>query len=194
MFFFKRPVAKFLHDTAYLAVACWNRIHNYLGTSEGSVLNFHRSGGFGIMIQLSSRGRRLLRRGRVDPKKCCQANICCSYWVGSSDFDGYQKAAAIDCLTTPGVAYHHMFIGWYDLHCAVTVSLEQGWPVTRASRVNFRSQIRQEPTLLHKTLAAKKARQVQSGFGGLVVSTLASCIRFRGFESGRSRWIFRVSE
>ena len=33
-----------------------------------------------------------------------------------------------------------------------------------------------------------------SGFGGLVVSMLASGSRVRGFEPGRSRWIFRVSE
>ena len=35
---------------------------------------------------------------------------------------------------------------------------------------------------------------LSSGFGGLVVSMLASGIRVRGFEPGRSRWIFRVSE
>ena len=34
----------------------------------------------------------------------------------------------------------------------------------------------------------------QSGFGGLVVSMLASGTRVRCFEPGRSRWIFRVSE
>jgi hypothetical protein len=28
------------------------------------------------------------------------------------------------------------------------------------------------------------------GFGGLVVSMLASCSRVRGFKPGRSRWIF----
>ena len=33
-----------------------------------------------------------------------------------------------------------------------------------------------------------------SGFGGLVVSMLASGTRVRGFEPGRSRWIFLVSE
>ena len=32
------------------------------------------------------------------------------------------------------------------------------------------------------------------GFGGLVVSMLAFGTRVRGFETGRSRWIFRVSE
>ena len=34
----------------------------------------------------------------------------------------------------------------------------------------------------------------ESGFGGLVVSMLASGTRIRAFEPGRSRWIFRVSE
>ena len=33
-----------------------------------------------------------------------------------------------------------------------------------------------------------------SGFGGLVVSMLASGTRVRGFEPGRSHWIFWVSE
>ena len=32
-----------------------------------------------------------------------------------------------------------------------------------------------------------------SGFGGLVVSMLASGTRVRGFEPGRSRWIFFLS-
>ena len=31
------------------------------------------------------------------------------------------------------------------------------------------------------------------GFGGLVVSILATGTRVRGFKRGRSRWIFRVS-
>ena len=34
----------------------------------------------------------------------------------------------------------------------------------------------------------------RSGFGGLVVSMLAFGTRVRGFELGRCRWIFRVSE
>ena len=33
-----------------------------------------------------------------------------------------------------------------------------------------------------------------SGFGGLVVSMLASGTRVRGLENCRSRWIFQVSE
>ena len=37
-------------------------------------------------------------------------------------------------------------------------------------------------------------RAIVSGFGGLVVSMLASGTRLRGFEPGRTRWIFRVSE
>ena len=32
------------------------------------------------------------------------------------------------------------------------------------------------------------------GFGGVVVSMLASRIRVRGFKPGRSRWIFRAPE
>ena len=33
-----------------------------------------------------------------------------------------------------------------------------------------------------------------NGFGGLVVSMLASGTQVRGFKPGRSRWIFRESE
>jgi len=36
--------------------------------------------------------------------------------------------------------------------------------------------------------------EVTDGFGGLVVSMLASGTRVRGFKPGRSRWIFRASE
>ena len=37
-------------------------------------------------------------------------------------------------------------------------------------------------------------KQNYSGFGVLVVSMLASGTRVRGFEPGRSRWTFRMSE
>ena len=36
-------------------------------------------------------------------------------------------------------------------------------------------------------------KQIMDGFGGLVVSILASGTRVRGFKPGRSRWIFRGS-
>jgi hypothetical protein len=39
-----------MHDTAYLAVTYWNRVQNYLGTSEGSILNVRVSDDFGIVI------------------------------------------------------------------------------------------------------------------------------------------------
>jgi len=61
VFFINLPAAKLMHDTGYLAITYWESVHNYLGTSEGNVLNVHRSDGFGILIQLSSCGRRLLR-------------------------------------------------------------------------------------------------------------------------------------
>jgi hypothetical protein len=35
---------------------------------------------------------------------------------------------------------------------------------------------------------------LSNGFGGLVVSILATGTRVRGFKHGRSRWIFRASE
>jgi len=41
-----------MHDTAYLAVIYRKKARNYLGTSEGSVLNVHWSDGFGEFICL----------------------------------------------------------------------------------------------------------------------------------------------
>ena len=63
MFFIKLPTAKLMHDTAYLAITYLKRVHNYLSTSESSILNVNRSEAFGILIQLSSSVRRILRRG-----------------------------------------------------------------------------------------------------------------------------------
>jgi len=45
VFFIKLPIAKLMHDIAYLAKTYWKNFLNYLGTSEGSILNFHRSNG-----------------------------------------------------------------------------------------------------------------------------------------------------
>jgi len=42
--------------------------------------------------------------------------------------------------------------------------------------------------------AMYKMKWSEDGFGGLVVSMLASGTRVRGFKPGRSRWIFRASE
>jgi len=55
----------FTHDTAYLALTYRKKVHNYLVRSEGSILNVHQSDGFGVLICLSSFGRRLLRRVRL---------------------------------------------------------------------------------------------------------------------------------
>ena len=40
---------------------------------------------------------------------------------------------------------------------------------------------------------AAMLRDTIDGFGGLVVSLLATGTRVRGFKPGRSRWIFRAS-
>jgi len=39
-----------MHDSACLAIVYWKRVRNYLGTSEGSILNVRRLGGFGMLI------------------------------------------------------------------------------------------------------------------------------------------------
>jgi hypothetical protein len=50
MFFISLPIAKLMHDTAHIATAYGKRVHNYLGTSEGGILNAYRSDGFGVLI------------------------------------------------------------------------------------------------------------------------------------------------
>jgi hypothetical protein len=65
VFFINLPIAKLMHDAA---MTYCKSVHNYLGTREGSVLNVHRPDSFGIVIELSSSGGRLLRRGRLIKK------------------------------------------------------------------------------------------------------------------------------
>jgi hypothetical protein len=43
VFFINLPVTKLKHDTAYLATVYTKRVHNYLGTREGSTLKVHES-------------------------------------------------------------------------------------------------------------------------------------------------------
>jgi len=50
VFFINLPTAQLMHDTAYLAITCLKTVHSCLSTSEGSILNVHRSYGFGILI------------------------------------------------------------------------------------------------------------------------------------------------
>ena len=50
MLYINLPIAKLMHDTAYPAKTYCKRVHNYLGTSEDSTLNVHRSQSFGILI------------------------------------------------------------------------------------------------------------------------------------------------
>jgi hypothetical protein len=39
-----------MRGTAYLVITYCKMVHNYLDTSEGSIVNVHRSGGFGLDI------------------------------------------------------------------------------------------------------------------------------------------------
>jgi len=45
VFFIKLPIAKLMHDIVYLAKTYLKKFLNYLGTSEGSILNFYWSDG-----------------------------------------------------------------------------------------------------------------------------------------------------
>jgi len=79
--------------------------HNYLGTSEGSILNAHWSDCFGILIYLSSYGRRLLRSGRPIQNILSNEELLIVL-RRHLNLDKDQKAAAIDCLVTSGVRNH----------------------------------------------------------------------------------------
>jgi hypothetical protein len=47
---------------------------------------------------------------------------------------------------------------------------------------------------VYVAVTMKNALHWDDGFGGLVVTILATGTRVRGFKPGRSRWIFRASE
>jgi hypothetical protein len=81
MFFINLPIAKFMRDTAYLAITYWKRVNNYLGTSEGSILNVHRSDGFGIWFNYLDLGEGFFAEVGWS-KKCCQTKSYLSYWDG----------------------------------------------------------------------------------------------------------------
>ena len=48
--FFNLPIAKLMHDTAYLSITYRERVHSYVGTNEGSILNVDWSDGSGFLI------------------------------------------------------------------------------------------------------------------------------------------------
>jgi len=48
--FINPSIAKLMHDTVGLVITFRRRAHNYLGTSEGSILNNHWLGSFVILI------------------------------------------------------------------------------------------------------------------------------------------------
>ena len=90
------------HNTAYLAKTYRTRVQNYLGTSKGSIY-VYLSDGLGILNELSSSGRRLLRRGRLIQK--ILSNVGLFIVLGRQiNFDRDQEVVAfdsqiaIDCL------------------------------------------------------------------------------------------------
>jgi hypothetical protein len=48
--FIKPSIAKLMRDTVGLAITFRRGVHNYLGTSEGSILNIHWLDSFVILI------------------------------------------------------------------------------------------------------------------------------------------------
>ena len=66
------------HDTACLATTYRKKVQNYVATSEGSIY-VHLSDGLGILTELSSSGRRHLRRGRLSQKKKKLSNVTAIY-------------------------------------------------------------------------------------------------------------------
>jgi len=69
--------------------------------------------------------------------------------------------------------------------------------VIRGVQINYRVHPgrRQDGHLSHGGAGVRGyVSRLHDGFGGLVVSMLASGTRVRGLKLGRSRWIFRASE
>ena len=99
MFFITLPIAKMMHDTAYLALNYWKSVRNYFGASEGNILNVHPSGEFGTLNILSSPGRRLLRKGTLTPPKMLSNEELSIVLRWQITFDSDQKATAIDQTT-----------------------------------------------------------------------------------------------
>jgi len=50
VFFINLPTVKLMHDTTYLAMTYWKRVHTFLDTSEGTVVFVHPSDSFSIFI------------------------------------------------------------------------------------------------------------------------------------------------
>jgi hypothetical protein len=77
VFLINLPTVKLMHNTAHLVTTYLKRVHNYLDTSKGSISCVQQSDGFGILISLSSSGKRLLCRG-LFIQKCCQTKSYCN--------------------------------------------------------------------------------------------------------------------
>ena len=82
---------------------------------------------------------------------------------------------------------------------------KRSWPVPRSILTFFEGRKKSHGYLMISEIPSdiptrnlqNKSKSLplhQSGFGGLVVNMLTSGTRVRGFEPGRSHWIFQVSE
>ena len=98
MFFFNLPIAKLMHDTAYLVMTYWKRVYNYIDTSEGSILNVHQSDSFGIVVLLSLSGRSFLCICKlIQQMLSIEELLIILRW--QINFDRDQKMATIDETT-----------------------------------------------------------------------------------------------
>jgi hypothetical protein len=70
MLFVNLPTAKLVHDTAYLTIACLKTVHSCLSTSEGSILNVHRS-----TDSVSWFNEKASSQGYVDPKNAVNEEL-----------------------------------------------------------------------------------------------------------------------
>jgi len=78
-FFNNLPTAKLMRDIAYLVITYCKMVHNYFDTSEGSIVNVHRSGGFGLDINYLHLGEGFFAKVNWF-KKCSQTKRYWSYW------------------------------------------------------------------------------------------------------------------
>jgi hypothetical protein len=92
-----------IHDTTYLALTYWERFHNYLGTSEDSILNFHWSDGFGVWVCLSSSGRSFFAEVGWPKKMLSNEELYIYLLKREIYFYRERQRTAIDCLVTSGL-------------------------------------------------------------------------------------------
>jgi hypothetical protein len=93
VFFINLSISKLMHDTVYLVITYWERVKNYLGTNEGSILSVHWSDGISIFRIFVWKKASL--QMWVDPKNAVKQEFFIVL-RRQINFDRDQRATAID--------------------------------------------------------------------------------------------------